>query len=528
MAKQLKFNEDARQSILAGARQLANAVKVTLGPKGRNAVLDRAHTSPLVTKDGVTVAQEITLEDPYENIGAQMVKEVAEKTSDIAGDGTTTATVLAEAIYSEGLKNLTAGANPMALKKGIDIAVKRVVESLNSLSAKINLGNITEVVQVATIASNGDEEIGKKIAEAFEKVGATGVITLEESRTINTELRTVEGMQFNEGYLSPHFTTDTDMSECILDNPYILLCDRKIGILAEIVPILEKVVNTKRPLLLIAEDVVGEALAALIVNNMKQIIKCAVIRTPGMGDRKKEMLYDIGALVGGRIVSDEIGVKIESLEISDLGQAKKVKIYQTSSMIIEGGGSESSVKSRIQVIKNKIDNMDSEFERQSLQERLAKLSGGIAVISVGAATEMEMREKKDRVEDALHATRAAIEEGIVPGGGVALLKAELNIDDLSGDQLTGAKIVKKALEAPIRQLAMNAGCLPDVIVMALKDNPDNKIGYDFSTDEYVDMIQAGIIDPTKVTRTALQNAASISGMILTTEVVITDVKEKNE
>ncbi|MCA9404665.1 MAG: chaperonin GroEL [Candidatus Omnitrophica bacterium] len=528
MAKQLEFSDAARREILQGVEKLARAVKVTMGPKGRNVVLDRKYGSPTVTKDGVSVAKEIELEDPYQNMGAQMVKEVAEKTSDNAGDGTTTATVLAEAIYREGLKNVTAGANPMALKRGIDAAVQAVVGKISSMSKKINLKNITEVEQVATIAANSDNVIGKKIAEAFETVGKDGVITVEESKTINTELKVVEGMQFDQGYLSPYFSTDMEKMECILDDPFILICEKKISNIKEILPVLEQVAKAGAPLLIISEDVEGEALATLVVNNMRKTLSCAAVKAPGFGDRRKAMLQDIAILTGAKAVTEDLGLKLDSLEIKDLGRAKKVKIDKDNTTIVEGAGKTADIKARIAQIRNQIESTDSSYDKEKLQERLAKLAGGVAIINVGAATETEMKEKKARVEDALHATRAAVEEGIVPGGGVALLRTIAEIDKikLKGDEATGVSIVRRAMEAPVRQLAENAGLEGSVIVERLKAEKTDSIGYDINQDAYVDMLKSGVIDPAKVTRTALQNAASIASLLLTTEALVTDIPEK--
>lgn len=530
MAKQLKFSDSARRDILEGVEQLARAVKVTLGPKGRNVILDRKFGSPTVTKDGVSVAKEIELEDPYKNMGAQMVKEVAEKTSDIAGDGTTTATVLAEAIYREGLKNVTAGANPMALKRGIELAVEAVVTKIGSMAKKINLKNITEVEQVATIAANNDNVIGKKIAQAFETVGKDGVITVEESKTINTELKVVEGMQFDQGYLSPYFSTDMEKMECILDEPYILISEKKISSIKDILPLLEKVAKSGAPLLIISEDVEGEALATLVVNNMRKTLSCAAVKAPGYGDRRKAMLEDIAVLTGGKAISEDLGLKLENLDIKDLGRAKKIKIDKDNTTIVEGAGKTTDIKARIAQIKNQIDTTESSYDKEKLQERLAKLAGGVAIINVGAATETEMKEKKARVEDALHATRAAVEEGIVPGGGVALLRTIAEIDKLKlkGDELTGARIIRRAIESPVRQLAENAGLEGSVIVERLKSEKNDNIGYDINLDEYVDMLKSGVIDPAKVTRTALQNAASIAALLLTTEAMVTDIPEKEK
>lgn len=529
MAKQLLFGDEARRKILDGVEQLSLAVKVTLGPKGRNVVLDKKFGSPTVTKDGVTVAKEIELEDPYENMGAQMVKEVAEKTSDNAGDGTTTATVLAEAIYKEGLKNVTAGANPMALKRGIDKAVEKVVAKIAALSQKVDTKNTKEVEQVATVAANNDILIGKKIAEAFDAVGKDAPITVEESKTINTELKIVEGMQFDQGYLSPYFSTDIEKMTCEFEDPYILLYEKKISNIKDMLPLLEKIARTGKPLVVICEDVEGEALATLVVNNMRKTLSCAAIKAPGYGDRRKAMLEDISALTGGKAITEDLGIKLESIDIADLGRAKKVKIDKDNTTIVEGAGKTEKIKARIKQIENQIEATDSSYDKEKLVERKAKLAGGVAIINIGAATETEMKEKKARVEDALHATRAAVEEGIVPGGGVALLRCIDEIDKLKleGDEKTGADIVKRALESPVRQLATNAGLEGSVIVERLKKEKIN-IGYDINTDEYVDMLESGIIDPAKVTRTALQNAASIAGLLLTTEALVTEIPEKEK
>ena len=527
MAKQLIFDEEARRAILQGIEQLSRAVEVTLGPKGRNVVLDKSFGSPTITKDGVTVAKEIDLKDPFENMGAQMIKEVSERTSDDAGDGTTTATILARAIYREGLKNVTAGANPMALKRGIEAAVERVVSKIKELSKKIDLKNIKEVEQVATIAANGDVEMGKKIAEAFESVGKDGVITVEESKTIHTELKIVDGMQFDQGYLSPYFATDLEKMECILEDVYILIYEKKIGNINDIVSILEKVVQLGKPLFILSEDVEGDALSTLVVNNIKKTLVCTAVKAPGYGDSRKAMLEDIAALTGGKAITEDLGLKLENIEINDLGQAKKIKIDKDNTTIIEGAGKTDAIKGRINQIKNQIENTDSSYDKEKLQERLAKLSGGVAIINVGAATETEMKEKKARVEDALHATRAAVEEGIVAGGGVAFLRAidDLETLKLKGDEQVGVDIVKKALESPIQQLAKNAGLEGSVIIEQLKKEKKN-VGYDFIKNQYVDMLDSGIIDPAKVTRTALQNAASIAALLLTTEVLIADKPEK--
>ncbi|HPN88723.1 MAG TPA: chaperonin GroEL [Candidatus Omnitrophota bacterium] len=528
MAKQLLFEDEARRKILKGVEQLARAVKVTLGPKGRNVVLDKKFGSPTVTKDGVTVAKEVDLEDSFENMGAQMVKEVAEKTSDNAGDGTTTATVLAEAIYKEGLKNVTAGANPMALKRGIEVAVEKVVAKIGKMAKKVDLKKNLEVEQVATIAANSDSVIGKKIAEAFGAVGKDGVITVEESKTINTELKIVEGMQFDQGYLSPYFSTDMEKMECELENPWILLYEKKVSNIKDILPLLEQVAKSGSPLLIISEDVEGEALATLVVNNLRKTLSCAAVKAPGYGDRRKAMLEDIAILTGGKAITEDLGLKLENLKLTDLGRAKKVKIDKDNTTIVEGAGKQEAIKGRIKQIQVQIEGTDSSYDKEKLQERLAKLSGGVAIINVGAATETEMKEKKARVEDALHATRAAVEEGIVPGGGVALLRCLDEIDNLKlkGDEKTGADIVRRALEAPVRQLAQNAGLEGSVIVEQLKKEKEN-IGYDINKDAYVDMFESGVIDPAKVTRTALQNAASIASLLLTTEALVTDLPEKN-
>ena len=529
-AKQLLFEDEGRRKILRGVEQLSRAVKVTLGPRGRNVVLDKKFGSPTVTKDGVSVAKEIELEDPFENMGAQMVKEVAEKTSDIAGDGTTTATVLAESIYREGLKNVTAGANPMALKRGIELAVERIVTRIEKIAKKVDLKNSKEVEQVATVAANNDNVIGKKIAEAFEAVGKDGVITVEESKTIFTELKIVEGMQFDQGYLSPYFSTDMEKMICELEDPFILLYEKKISSIKDILPVLEKVAKAGRPLLILCEEVEGEALATLVVNKMRGTLHCAAVKAPGYGDRRKEMLKDIAVLTGGKAITEDLGLKLEGVELADLGRAKKVKIDKDNTTIVQGAGKPVDIKSRLAQIKNQIDTTDSSYDKEKLQERLAKIAGGVAIINVGAATETEMKEKKARVEDALHATRAAVEEGIVPGGGVALLRCIKDLEgiDLKGDEKTGAEIVRRSLESPIRQLAFNAGLEGSVIVEHLKNEKDASFGYDFNTDQYVDMIKAGIIDPAKVTRTALQNAASIAALLLTTECLVTDVPEKEK
>ncbi|MCX5700195.1 MAG: chaperonin GroEL [Candidatus Omnitrophica bacterium] len=529
MSKQLLYQDEARRKLLSGVEQLARAVKVTLGPKGRNVVIDKKFGSPTITKDGVTVAKEIDLECPYENMGAQMVKEVAEKTSDIAGDGTTTATVLAEAIYREGLKNVTAGANPMALKRGIEKAVERTVEELAKLTKPINVKEKKEVAQVASIAANGDTAIGDLIAEAMEKVGKDGVITVEEAKTTATTLELVEGMQFDQGYLSPYFVTDAERMECVLEDAYILIHEKKISSLKDLLPLLEKIARTGKPLLILAEEVDGEALATLVVNKLKGTFVSCAVKAPGYGDRRKAMLEDIAILTGGKALTEDLGIKLENVDLDDLGRAKKVKIDKENTTIVEGAGKQAQVNARIAQIKKQIDDTDSDYDKEKLQERLAKLAGGVAVINVGAATESEMKEKKARVEDALHATRAAVEEGIIPGGGVALIRCIPALDKLKleGDEKIGVDIVKRALEEPIRQIVQNAGLEGSVVVQRVKQEKIN-IGYDVSQDDYVDMIEAGVIDPKKVTRSALQNAASIASLLLTTEALIADKPEKDD
>ncbi|MBN2831681.1 MAG: chaperonin GroEL [Candidatus Omnitrophica bacterium] len=529
MSKQLLYQDEARRKLLSGVEQLARAVKVTLGPKGRNVVIDKKFGSPTITKDGVTVAKEIELEDPYENMGAQMVKEVAEKTSDIAGDGTTTATVLAESIYREGLKNVTAGANPMALKRGIEKAVEKVVEELSKLAKPINAKEKKEVAQVASIAANGDSSIGDQIAEAMEKVGKDGVITVEEAKTTATTLELVEGMQFDQGYLSPYFVTDAERMECVLEDTYILIHEKKISSLKELLPLLEKIARTGKPLLILAEEVDGEALATLVVNKLKGTFVSCAVKAPGYGDRRKAMLEDIAILTGGKALTEDLGIKLENVDLDDLGRAKKVKIDKENTTIVEGTGKQAAVNARIVQLKKQIDETDSDYDKEKLQERLAKLAGGVAVINVGAATETEMKEKKARVEDALHATRAAVEEGIIPGGGVALIRCIPALEKLKleGDERIGVDIVKRALEEPIRQITQNAGLEGSVVVQRIKQEKTN-VGYDVSQDDYVDMIDAGVIDPKKVTRSALQNASSIASLLLTTEALVVDKPEKEE
>ncbi len=529
MSKQLLYQDEGRRKLLSGVEQLARAVKVTLGPKGRNVVIDKKFGSPTITKDGVTVAKEIELEDPYENMGAQMVKEVAEKTSDVAGDGTTTATVLAEAIYREGLKNVTAGANPMALKRGIEKAVEKVVEELNRLTKPINAREKKEVAQVASIAANGDSAIGDQISEAMDKVGKDGVITVEEAKTTATTLELVEGMQFDQGYLSPYFVTDAERMECILEDTYILIHEKKISSLKDLLPLLEKIARTGKPLLIIAEEVEGEALATLVVNKLKGTFVSCAVKAPGYGDRRKAMLEDIAILTGGKALTEDLGIKLENVDLNDLGKAKKIKIDKENTTIVEGAGKPAAVSARVAQIKKQIDETDSEYDKEKLQERLAKLAGGVAVINVGAATESEMKEKKARVEDALHATRAAVEEGIIPGGGVALIRCIPVLDKLKleGDEKVGVNIIKRALEEPIRQITENAGLEGSVVVQRIKQEKTN-VGYDVSQDNFVDMIEAGVIDPKKVTRSALQNASSIASLLLTTEALIADKPQKDD
>ena len=526
-AKQLAFDESARNQIKNGVDALTNAVKVTLGPKGRNVVLDKKFGAPTITKDGVTVAKEIELEDPYENMGAQMVKEVASKTSDVAGDGTTTATILAQAIYREGLKNVAAGRNPMALKRGVEKAVEAVVDRLQSVSRETS--EKTEIAQVASISANNDQEIGNLIADAMEKVGKDGVITVEEAKSLETTLDVVEGMQFDRGYLSPYFVTDPDRMETVLEEVYILIHEKKISALKDLVPMLERVAQQGRPFLIIAEDVEGEALATLVVNKIRGTIRGAAVKAPGYGDRRTAMLEDIAILTNGRVISEDLGIKLENIDLNDLGQAKRVVIDKDNTTVIEGGGSTEAIQGRINQIRNQIEDTTSDYDGEKLQERLAKLAGGVAVINVGAATEVEMKEKKARVEDAMHATRAAVEEGIVAGGGVALVRASSALDDLSLDDETeqvGVDIVRRALEEPLRQIAHNAGQEDSVILAKVKDEADS-VGYDALRDEFNDMFSAGVIDPTKVVRVALQNAASIAGLMITTEALVADIPEKD-
>lgn len=524
-AKQLEFDEKARQSLLRGVEKLARAVKATLGPSGRNVILDKKFGSPTVTKDGVSVAKEIELDCPFENMGAQLIKEVSSRTSDIAGDGTTTATVLAEAIYREGLRNVTAGANPISLQRGIMKATEAIVAQLAAISKPVSESK--EIAQVATVSANWDSEIGNIIAEAMDKVGKDGTITVEEAKGIETTLEVVEGMQFDKGYLSPYFVTDTETMECSLDSAYILINEKKISNLKDMLPLLEKIAKTGRPLLIIAEDVEGEALATLVVNKLRGTLNIAAVKAPGFGDRRKAMLEDLAILTGGRCITEDLGLKLENLELEDLGEAKRITITKENTTIVEGNGTSEAITGRVNQIRKQIENTDSDYDQEKLQERLAKLAGGVAVINVGAATETEMKEKKARVEDALHATRAAVEEGIVPGGGTALIRAHGLIGDLGllGDEATGAGIVSKAIEAPLRQLAANAGIEGALIVEQVKGRKGNE-GYNVATGEYVDLVAAGVVDPTKVTRSALQNASSISGLMLTTECLITELPEK--
>jgi chaperonin GroEL len=526
MPKQLKFDEEARSALLRGVNILAEAVKATLGPKGRNVVIDKKFGSPTITKDGVTVAKEIELQDPYEDMGAQMLKEVASKTSDVAGDGTTTATVLAQAIFREGLKNVTAGANPMGLKRGIEAAVDAVVKDLKGISKSTK--DKKEIAQVATIASNNDKTIGNLIAEAMEKVGKDGVITVEESKSADTVLDVVEGMQFDRGYLSPYFVTDPERMEVVLEDAIVLIHEKKISVMKDMLPLLEQVARSGKPFLIIAEEVEGEALATLVVNKLRGTLHTAAVKAPGFGDRRKAMLEDIATLTGGKAITEDLGIKLENIKLEDLGRAKKVVVDKDNTTIVEGSGKAKEIEGRIKQIRAQIEETTSDYDREKLQERLAKLAGGVAVIKVGAATETAMKEKKARVEDALNATRAAVEEGIVPGGGVALLRASKAIDRVKaeGDEKVGAMIVKRALEEPIRQIVENAGLEGSVIVEKVKSETAPNRGYDAESMEYVDMVQAGIIDPTKVERVALQNAASIASLLLTTEALVTDIPEE--
>jgi len=527
-AKQILFDEAARQKILRGVELLARAVKVTLGPKGRNVVIDKKFGSPAVTKDGVTVAKEIELPDPYENIGAQLVKEVASKTNDAAGDGTTTATVLAEAVYKEGLKHVTAGANPIYLKRGIDKAVEAAVTELAKISKKVN--DREEIRQVATVSANWDNTIGEIIADALDKVGKDGTVTVEEAKSIETTLDVVEGMQFDKGYLSPYFATNAESQEAILEDAYVLIHEKKIANLQEFLPILQAAAKTGKPLLIIAEDVEGEALAALVVNKIRGTLNVVAVKAPGFGDRRKAILEDIAVLTGGRLLTEDLGIKLENVQVADLGKAKRIVVGKENTTIVEGSGKSSDIQARVKQIRRQIEETTSDYDKEKLQERLAKLAGGVAVINVGAATESEMKEKKQRVEDALHATRAAVEEGIVSGGGVALLRTAKAVDAaiaaLEGDEKLGAQIIRRAVESPLKQLCFNAGVEGAVVVQQVLASKGSN-GYNVATGAYEDLVKAGVVDPTKVTRTALQNAASIAGLLLTTEAIITDAPEKN-
>jgi chaperonin GroEL len=526
-AKELHFNTDARAALKRGVDQLAEAVKVTLGPKGRNVVIDKKFGAPTVTKDGVTVAKEIELADPLENMGAQMVKEVATKTSDLAGDGTTTATVLAQAIYREGLKNVTAGANPMAIKRGIEKAVAAIVDELKKIS--VPTSGKKEIAQVGSISANNDKEIGDLIADAMEKVGKDGVITVEEAKGLATELETVDGMQFDRGYLSPYFVTDPDKMEAALEDAMILIHDKKISSMKDLLPVLEKVAQLGKPLLIIAEDVEGEALATLVVNKLRGTLRVAAVKAPGFGDRRKEMLRDIAILTNGKVISEEKGFKLENTVVTDLGKAKRIVIDKDNTTLIDGAGSEADIQGRVKEIRSQVEKSTSDYDKEKLQERLAKLAGGVAVINVGAATESEMKEKKARVEDALHATRAAVEEGIVPGGGVALIRAQRSLKNVKvgeHDEQIGVDIIRRAIEEPLRMIVQNAGAEGSIVLEKVRASKDDKFGYNALTDVYEDLMQAGVIDPTKVTRTALQNAASIAGLLLTTEAIVVEKKEE--
>ncbi len=527
MAKQIIYGEQSRQAILRGVNALADAVKVTLGPKGRNVVLDKKFGSPLITKDGVTVAKEIDLKNPLENMGAQMVREVASKTSDIAGDGTTTATVLAQAIYREGAKNVAAGANPMELKRGIERAVEVVIESLKKLSKPVK-GNM--IAQVGTISANNDKTIGKIIAEAMEKVGKDGVITVEEAKTLETSLDVVEGMQFDRGYLSPYFVTDPERMEVVLENPVILIHEKKISSMKDLLPVLEQVARMGRPLVIIAEDVDGEALATLVVNKLRGTLQAAAVKAPGFGDRRKAMLEDIAILTGGKAITEDLGLKLENIRIEDLGQAKKVTIDKDNTTIVEGDGAQKDIEGRVKQIRAQVEDTTSDYDREKLQERLAKIVGGVAVIKVGAATETEMKEKKARVEDAMHATKAAVEEGIVPGGGVALLRGvkALNELKLEGDQQIGVNLVKRAIEDPMRWIANNAGVEGSIVVQKVAESNDEEWGFNAQEERYENLVQAGVIDPAKVVRTALQNASSIASLLLTTEAIVCEIPEEKK
>jgi chaperonin GroEL len=525
MAKQIVYSENSRQAILRGVNQLADAVKVTLGPKGRNVVLEKKFGGPNITKDGVTVAKEIELKDPLENMGAQMVREVASKTSDVAGDGTTTATILAQSIYREGVKAVAAGANPMALKRGIEHAVEVAIEEVKKLSKPVS-GDM--IAQVGTISANSDKTIGNIIADAMKKVGKDGVITVEESKTMVTELETVEGMQFDRGYLSPYFVTDAERMEVVLEDPYILIHEKKISNMKDLLPLLEQIARSGKPLLIIAEEVEGEALATLVVNKLRGTLNACAVKAPGFGDRRKAMLEDIGILTGGKAIMEETGIKLEGVRLDDMGRAKRVTVDKDNTTIVDGNGQAKAIEGRIKQLRTQIDETTSDYDREKLQERLAKLAGGVAVIKVGAATETEMKEKKARVEDALHATRAAVEEGIVPGGGVALLRASKALAALKvdGDEQIGINIVRRACEEPLRQIVGNAGTEGAIVVDKVRENSNNNYGYNAATDVYEDLVASGVIDPTKVTRSALQNAASIASLMLTTEAMIAEIPEK--
>src|SRR6187455_1851579 len=527
MAKQIVYGEQSRQAVLRGVNQLADAVKVTLGPKGRNVVLDKKFGSPTITKDGVTVAKEIDLKDPLENMGAQMVREVASKTSDTAGDGTTTATVLAQAIYREGARNVVAGANPMELKRGIEKAVEAITEEIKKMSRPVS-GNM--VAQVGTISANSDATIGKIIAEAMEKVGKDGVITVEEAKSMETSLDVVEGMQFDRGYLSAYFVTDPERMEVVLENPVILIHEKKISSMKDLLPVLEQVARLGRPLLIIAEDVEGEALATLVVNKLRGTLQAAAVKAPGFGDRRKAMLEDIAILTGGRAITEDLGIKLENIKIEDLGKAKKITIDKDNTTIVEGAGAQGAIEGRVKQLRTQVEDTTSDYDREKLQERLAKLVGGVAVIKVGAATETEMKEKKARVEDAMHATRAAVEEGIVPGGGVALVRAIPALErlKLEDDEKIGVNIVKRALEEPLRTIASNAGFEGAIVIGKVRDSKDPNYGFNAATEEYADMIAAGILDPAKVTRSALQNAASIASLMLTTEALVSEIQDDDK
>ena len=527
MAKQIIYGEQSRQAILRGVNQLADAVKVTLGPKGRNVVLDRKFGSPTITKDGVTVAKEIDLKDPLENMGAQMVREVASKTSDTAGDGTTTATVLAQAIYREGARNVVAGANPMELKRGIEKAVEAIVEEIKKMSRPVS-GNM--VAQVGMISANSDQTIGTIIAEAMDKVGKDGVITVEEAKTLETSLDVVEGMQFDRGYLSPYFVTDPERMEVVLENPVILIHEKKISSMKDLLPVLEQVARLGRPLLIVAEDVEGEALATLVVNKLRGTLHAAAVKAPGFGDRRKAMLEDIAILTGGRAITEDLGIKLENIKIEDLGKAKKITIDKDNTTIVEGGGTSQAIEGRVKQIRAQVEDTTSDYDREKLQERLAKLVGGVAVIKVGAATETEMKEKKARVEDAMHATKAAVEEGIVPGGGVALVRASKTLDKLKleGDQKVGLEIIRRAIEEPMRWIATNAGQEGSIVVSKVKEQKSQDEGFNAATETYEDLVKAGVIDPAKVVRSALQNASSIASLLLTTEALVSEIPEEKK